>query len=171
MIPSGRDNDVARFQVSSARSTSPATIRRSDGTSLRGTGLALGHDTLDWSDPRSGIAHEVPTSDIDRVTFRDHGKGGLEGLGLGLLAGAALGVFLGVAQADEQCVSPCATVTSEGKAFVGGVIGAGVGAVLGGALGYVAGHREAYTFSRLGSEGDPPRPQDLSPDRDREQRR
>lgn len=166
--PSGGIGDGAPYQLNSEHSTSPATIRRRDGGSQRGTDLVLATHTLSWRDPPSGMTHEVSTLDVHRVTFRDQGRGSLEGLGIGLLAGAALGAFMGLAYGDEQCTPPCATTTSGGRAFIGGVIGAGVGAVLGGVFGYSTGHREVYTFSHLVNEGGSPKLHERPQDRDGE---
>jgi hypothetical protein len=80
------------------------------------------------------------------TTFR-HGRGFVEGLGVGALSGVAVGAALGLASGDDKCAedSFCFFQFSAGeKAAIFGIALGGIGLALGGAIGAVAGSRDVH---------------------------
>lgn len=77
-----------------------------------------------------------------------HGRGALEGAGLGLLAGAAGGAVVGLASGDDPpCADQdlfCLSFSAGDKAAILGLYGAGVGALAGLVIGGLAGSHDVY---------------------------
>ena len=80
-----------------------------------------------------GTTDSLAYEEVSRVEFRSAGKGALEGLGIGLLAGVVAGAALGVAYPDDW---------STGDAIVVGIVVVGIFSVpLGTLIGAGFGHR------------------------------
>jgi hypothetical protein len=85
----------------------------------------------------------------------DHLRGALEGAGIGLLSGAALGGIVGYSAGDdEECSNGpesffCLSFTAKEKAGIGAVYAGVPGAVLGLVLGAVIGSRDVYEYEQL----------------------
>jgi hypothetical protein len=93
----------------------------------------------------------VRLDEVDAITRRRPSRGALEGAGLGLLGGAALGAVIGYSQSN-QCVNPengCdeggyGGLNHGGRAIVLGTAGALIGALAGAVIGRFRG-RDVYS--------------------------
>ena len=120
-------------------------VHLSDGSSPSARGLRLEADTLFYAEPqRRGVPQRdtrVLRSDVDVVQFVSRGKGALEGLGIGIAAGAVFGFVTGALEAHDDCLSfldfSCGSPTNVGLGYAAifGTIGALVGPVVGLILG------------------------------------
>jgi hypothetical protein len=92
-----------------------------------------------WLAPDGAPKIVLDPAQLARVRFVSHGRGALEGFGLGGLGGLALGLGLGLAAGDgpESCLVLC---TREERAAAGGltlgVIAGAVGLIVGLATGH-----------------------------------
>ncbi|MDT7856570.1 hypothetical protein RQM47_07955 [Rubrivirga sp. S365] len=119
-----------RSDVNDRARTADATVVLADGERARARALHLAPDLATWTDPQTGAARSAPTADLLSVRFVDRARGGAEGAGLGLLAGAGVGLALSalvVASGDTGPLEPAEGAALITSAF--GLIGAGVGAV------------------------------------------
>jgi hypothetical protein len=99
----------------------------------------------DKADPKRGTI--VDPADMRGYTTFHHGRGLLEGFGVGLLGGAAVGIALGLASGDDTCApeSFCLFQFTAGeKAALGGIVLGTVGLALGGVIGAIAGSRDFH---------------------------
>ncbi len=88
-----------------------------------------------YSRPRGfDIGGSLPTSEIESIAIRRHGRGALEGAAYGLLIGILTGAILG---------SRDPWVTAEGGAYLIGRVGLATGFV----YGSLAGSRDVYDFA------------------------
>jgi hypothetical protein len=124
-------------------------VQLADGRTLRATDVDLAPDVASYVDA-DGQMHTVATDKIEQIRLTQHGRGALEGIGIGLLIGGAGGAMVGLAS-----VSAC----NEGDLFCdpgfyaiafGALFGA-IGGAIGLISGTVRGHRTVYRFS--GSRG------------------
>jgi hypothetical protein len=91
----------------------------------------------------------VSIADVARVVDKRRGRGALEGLGIGLLIGAAGGAIVGYADGDDECPPEgwcILTFTAGEKALLGGMFFGGVGGLVGGVIGLVRGSRVEYSY-------------------------
>ena len=79
-----------------------------------------------------GDERTVPLAEVQRIEFRHHGRGALEGIGIGFLAGFLIGAPLGAA--DSGWWEPGEAALLVGTAF--GIIAGGVGLLAGLASGH-----------------------------------
>ena len=95
----------------------------------------------------AGTSVVVESANIRSYTTVSRGRGLAEGLALGGLGGAALGIVLGLADGDDKCPPDnfCLIQFSAGaKAAIGGIALGGIGLVLGGLLGVAVGSHDVY---------------------------
>ncbi|MBK9036082.1 MAG: hypothetical protein IPL61_33365 [Myxococcales bacterium] len=92
--------------------------------------------------------HQVATTGSLPADSVDHGRGALEGAGIGLLTGAATGAVAGLVDGDDPpCLDTdwfCFRFDAGEKAVVLGLAGGSVGAVAGLVLGALVGSRDTY---------------------------
>jgi hypothetical protein len=123
----------------------------------------VGRDTTKWVELQAlggkeeWILSAAPTASVKNISFRQHGRGALEGLGIGFLAGMVPGAVAGAVLAgfserstcsDAGCFIPAAAI---GALFTG----AAAGVLLGLPIGAAIGHRTTIEFDDSAS---PPRP-------------
>lgn len=95
---------------------------------------------------------DIPFGNVKSITERRHLIGALEGLGLGILAGAAVGVAIGFAEGDDECNTSRGedfcyySNTAAENAALGGIILGVLGGVIGLAVGAARGSRYVYEF-------------------------
>jgi hypothetical protein len=105
-----------------------AAITLTDGRNFAAKGLLLAPDSTSWLDPRTEELRTVPTAEVMEIRIVRHGKGALQGLGIGFLTGALTGAVVGFADGDDP--PGWFSMTAEQKAgvlAVGPVAGAAVG--------------------------------------------
>ena len=119
-----------------------ATVLLADGRELKVGTLQVTPDSTSWLDPETGRFESVATAEIQEMRFVRHGKGALEGLGMGLLVGAVVGGALG---ASARCEGWC--FVSQGElALIGGAVLGGIGALVGAPIGAAVGSKEIFHF-------------------------
>ena len=102
---------------------------------------------------------EAPTlavSNLRGYEVKRRWPGGLEGLGLGILAGALVGAAIGSSVgSDPPCNGMDGCVdgfASSDWALAFGLVGAFAGSVVGSLIGLLVGHTDRYVFSNGGAE-------------------
>jgi len=92
----------------------------------------------------------VPMHEISKVTDVSHGRGAVEGLGIGGGVGVLTGAVIGLASGDDACEpgQDCVFAFSAGeKAVLGGVVLGAIGGGLGLIVGAMKGSATIYTRS------------------------
>ena len=84
----------------------------------------------------------VPTARVLEIRIVSHGRGAIEGLGIGLLTGACVGGVVGYASGDDP--SGMLAMTAEQKAAFGAGLGGVGGMLLGAWAGAGGGHWDIY---------------------------
>ncbi len=142
---------VSYASVNKRAQRKKAHVRLADGRTLKVARLQVTRDSTSWLDSGTRRFETVATADIKEIRFVKHGKGALEGLGGGLLMGAAFGAILGFAGGDDPpCQSGtwfCWRFTAGEKAAFGAVALGAVGGLLGVLTGAGVGSNETYHFS------------------------
>ena len=93
----------------------------------------------------------VRLGDVRSIEVRRHGRGAIEGLGLGLLSGVVVGALGGYVTGDDpsrQDLNEDFSIrfTRNENALVWGIIGGGLGGLLGLLVGAISGHVDRYEF-------------------------
>jgi hypothetical protein len=123
------------------------------GQDVLGRDLTLGSEA-EWTD-REGERQRAPLQALRSVRFSSSyasGRGALEGAGIGLLGGGALGAAIGFASGDDTCPPPsrgmCLFRFSAGQKAAFLAIGFGaLGLVAGSVIGAVIGHQDEVEFT------------------------
>jgi hypothetical protein len=88
----------------------------------------------------------VATSEIGTVVIKKRGRGALEGLGIGILAGAVTGALIGFASGDDDPQTVFLPLTAEEKALEGGIVLGGAGGLLGLPIGAAVGSKDKFVL-------------------------
>ena len=121
------------------------------GQEVRGRDLTLGSEA-EWTD-REGQRQRAPLQALRSVRFSPayaSGRGALEGAGIGLLSGGALGAAIGFASGDDTCPPRSFCIMRFSAAQKAGILAVGFGAlglVAGSLVGAVVGHRDEVQFT------------------------
>lgn len=109
--------------------------------------LAVAPETTRVETP-AGASISVPTADVRVVVTRDRSRGLIDGLCLGVLAGAAIGAGAGYSVSNDSSSKSWGGVTFPREStMVFGTFALGaLGGVLGAAVGAVTGHQTHYVF-------------------------
>jgi hypothetical protein len=118
-------------------------VTTSDGQWFLVSNLQVKPDSTRWFDGRQFVS--VATSDINEVTRIRRGKGALQGLGLGLLSGAAVGGFIGIAS-YEPCDNCLIDFGPGFSLMAGSALGVVAGAPFGILVGASVGSKSKYQF-------------------------
>lgn len=106
----------------------------SNGQRFDGYNILVSQSKTSWLVPDTHEEKTVPTADIREITFKNTGRGALQGLGLGFVGGAVTGALAASSDPGTGFVFSRAEV-----ALLAGVIfglaGGAVGITLGGAIG------------------------------------
>jgi hypothetical protein len=107
-------------------------------------------DTTKWLEPRPGAEGEwrpsgAPTASLKSISFRQRGRGALEGLGIFFLLGAIPGAVAGAA-AQYCSFGSCSSAGALGAGIGALVIGIPAGILLGLPIGAAIGHRTTIQF-------------------------
>lgn len=130
--------DAVRALESESRDQS-ATIELIGGRTTSATRVTVGKDSIRWVYPPTETLRSVPRMCVRTLRFTRHGRGFLDGFGLGL--GSSLGAGA-LAMLAMDCNGPSALLCG----LVGGAITVG-GTLVGTAIGGIRGHRDVYQFS------------------------
>jgi hypothetical protein len=121
-----------------------AKIILKNGQDYTGSFLNFSQDSLSWKTSESETK-SIRYSEIKSITFRKHGKGALEGLGMGLLLGGLFGAVIGYASGDDQD-GEILSFTAKEKAILTAICCGGIGGVGGLFVGSLEGSTEKYVF-------------------------
>ena len=87
----GRSNQTLAKINRLARKRKSALIALANGRALKVSSLQVTPDSTSWLDPETGRFESVATAEIREIRFVRHGKGALEGLGIGFFGGFFVG--------------------------------------------------------------------------------
>jgi hypothetical protein len=92
--------------------------------------------------------HKLPAGSTAPASEVSHGRGALEGAGIGVLGGALAGAVVGYAAGDDpECSNDaflCLQFKAEDKALFGGLYVGAIGLAAGALIGGVIGSRDVY---------------------------
>jgi len=110
------------------------------------TNVYLSADSLYWFNPETKLKTGVVKSEARKITFTEDLHGGLEGAGLGFLAGAAVGVLtlFTIVMISEGEPAPGEYAGAYYAIFA--ATGAGLGLLSGFTVGMINGHTYEYEF-------------------------
>lgn len=103
-------------------------------------------DWTSWIDPATQTGVKVETREISSIKFMSRGKGALDGLGIGLLTGALVGITAGLSGGDDP--PGLFSWTAEEKATIGGIFLGALGALVGLPVGTAAGSSDIYRIDK-----------------------
>ena len=141
--------DLALYREINERGTSElAMIQMRTGIGDEynwGNGLLVGIDTTSWIEQYTLQLRSVRTSDISRVTFRNHWRGVLKGAGGTALFGAGTGFFLGAVVEMSSRGGHMRLQLAAGLGLVFSAVGGATGFLAGG----LVGERADYVLDRF----------------------
>ena len=108
------------------------------------TGLIISYDSTRWTLKSSGERMIFPTDQIQKVNIKDHFKGFVGGLTIGLLAGLVVSlpaIIVHLNSGDSEAGNMAPAVYLIYGITSGALIGSGVGAAIG--------HRDEYIITPL----------------------
>ena len=82
----GRSNQTLA-KINRLAQRKKALVALADGRALKVSSLQMTPDFTSWLDPETGRFESVATAEIREIRFVRHGKGALEGLGIGFFGG------------------------------------------------------------------------------------
>jgi hypothetical protein len=103
-------------------------------------------DSTRWlSTDRTIGAKRVANEEVEKIRYRHHGRGALDGFVIGLGGGAAVGALIGLADYsdDASLITPDSRIEN---AAIGAVAFGAVGALLGLPVGGATGHANDYVL-------------------------
>ena len=128
------------------------TLTLATGRQVQAEALRMDPETVTWLDPQTRETRSAPSGDVFSVSYKSHGRGALEGLGIGMLAGVLIGAPLAYSSGDDPpCARDswlCIRFDADEKATMGGIGGAGLGSLLGLLIGVGTGGTEEYLLKR-----------------------
>jgi hypothetical protein len=131
-----------------ASASEEATAQLADGhnVEVRATATPAGPRWIPEGET-TATSRIIETTDLRSYTTVSRGRGLAQGLALGGLSGAALGVVTGLASGDDRCPEGnfCLLLfTAKDKAVLEGIAFGGLGLLLGGLLGALVGSHDVY---------------------------
>ena len=147
------------YHLNRATQHTTVLVHFNDGSYTYAEDLNVGPITTYWNEPNSQRSVYVPTSDIFEIHVRDRTNGMFDGLGLGILAGASMGMIAGLSlrSSDPESIDPESQTASAG--LVGGMVVGSLGML----IGTTRGATQCYRFRNT----NPPRTADVRPSRPR----
>jgi len=100
------------------RNQGKAEVTLNNDQKILATQFQARSDSATWVNAVSGRPQTVATAEIKTIRFKKSGRGALQGLGIGLLAGAAAGAIIGLASGDDP---PCETDPNDAFGFGRGI--------------------------------------------------
>jgi uncharacterized protein YceK len=129
-------------EVNKATQGRVVQVQLADGRTLEATDLDVAPDVASYVDA-DGQMHTVATDTIEQIRLVRHGRGALEGLGIGLMMGAASGAMVGLAS-GSTCDEGDLFCDPGFFALAFGALGGAAGSLVGLAAGSVRGHHTVY---------------------------
>lgn len=137
------DEFVEKFNAFSTDKT--AKITEMTGAQFKAQKLRLSSDSVYWTNLEDDSDNATENYKISRIEFTSHGKGALEGLGSGLLAGALIGATLGFMSGDDP--PGFLSYTAAEKAVISGIGLGALGSILGLLGGAISGHKDIFILN------------------------
>lgn len=129
-----------------------AALTLSRGREFQAEALRIDPDSVTWLDPKTKKVHSAASAEVLSVSFKDHGRGAGQGLGLGVLFGGLLLAPVGLASGDDPACARdawiCLRLEAEQKAALTGAFGAGLGGLIGLISGAGSGAKDVYRVRR-----------------------
>ena len=127
-----------------------ATLHLIGDLRVKAKALQVTPDSTSWIDPETGQVREIATDQIQSISFLLRRHGAEQGLGMGLVGGALIGLSWGLLHEHQPCSTylpwPCFTREQE-TTLVGGGLGL-ISGIYGSVLGGIMGSRRTYVISR-----------------------
>lgn len=130
------------------------TVTLADGTVYFGRALQMAPDSTSWLMIDSHEVKSVATSEVVVIEIRNRGRGALEGLAMGAVAGSASGAVLSLIDGDDPpCDNGwfCLSLTAGEKAQLFGIAFGVIGGLGGLVKGAVKGSRDVYRVETPGT--------------------
>ncbi|WP_412062612.1 hypothetical protein [Rubrivirga sp. IMCC45206] len=129
----------AAAEINAQGQRQAALLALASGETTTARHLHVAPDVTTWLDAATGDLRSAPTAEVARIQFRHHGRGALEGAGVGvLLAAVAAGITLVTYPSNDWFTPPAA-------AFVVGVVTGVPTTALTASVGAAVGARNVYT--------------------------
>lgn len=133
---------AAVHAIESTSHDQAASLTLEGGRTVSAARITVGADTVQWVHPSTQNRRAVPTDCVSAVQFTRHGRGLLDGLGIGIAASLGAGALTA---ALPSALGRCEGLAALACGFA--AIAVTVGGTIGGAVaGAVRGHRDVYTF-------------------------
>ena len=143
-IKNSREPESFYSKVTKAAYGKTVTITATSGESYEGTDVVVASDSTQWILESSGELMIYPTDLIHLVIIKDHFKGFVGGLTVGLLAGIAVAVgaiIVHLNTTEDEAGDMTGAAFLVGGVTLGVLVGSGIGAVIG--------HKDEYIFNPL----------------------
>jgi hypothetical protein len=125
-----------------------ATIILANGDGFQAQGVLVAPDSTSWLDPHTDELRTVPTAEVLELRLVSHGKGALQGFGIGVLAGAVTGAAFGLADGGDRRNEGLTLIrfTAAQRAAMGATVFGGLGGLAGLPLGASMGSKDIFRF-------------------------
>jgi hypothetical protein len=110
---------------------------------LIGKDIYIAPDSTFWLNPNTKNKQSIITSEVSSIAFKNSWRGKLDGLLLGFLGGAVIGVTIGYLQGDDD-PGMMMGLNAELKAVLGGIGLGGIGGLLGIPIGTIIGSNDKF---------------------------
>lgn len=120
-------------------------IQTKDGKKYNAKAIEVTVNSTSWLEPKTNSYKKRANSELNDIVIKDHGKGAVEGLGVGFLSGFAGGFVLGYLASSEHAYfgrAGSATITGTVLGLLGGFFG-----LIGGSA---SGDQEIFMFHASG---------------------
>lgn len=142
-VQTSRPNTERVRDIESESRDQPATLILRGGHTLSAERITLGVDTTRWVHPSTQNRRAVSTDCISEVRFTRHGRGMLDGLGIGAAASLGAGALT---VAVPSALGRCEGLAALACGFFAIAVTVG-GTIAGTVAGAVRGHRDVYAFA------------------------
>jgi hypothetical protein len=120
-------------------------VRTVEGDLVKARDLKLSADSTRWVAAGTGEVVQIPTNEIDYISFVDRGAGAVDGAGVGFAIGALFGGLLGfISGNDEASNTEYGDYRRSEGAFLGALVFGIPSAVVGAIVGTAGGSRDFY---------------------------
>jgi hypothetical protein len=135
------DAEYSYLEMNQVLQGENVTIELKNEGELSAEDVTISNDSIAWVDRGTEAASRASIREIRTIVLKSHGTGALEGLGLGLAGGGALGALVG-----QISVGNGGEWGTGAGAAMGLILGGGTGIVVGAITGAIVGHSDNYEF-------------------------
>jgi hypothetical protein len=135
------DAEYSYLEMNQVLQGENVTIELKNEGELSAEEVTISNDSMSWVDRGTEAASQASIREIRNIVLKSHGTGALEGLGLGVAGGGALGAFVG-----QIAVGNGGEWGSGAGAAIGLILGGGTGIIVGVITGAIVGHSDSYEF-------------------------